>query len=167
MNLSDDIQEYNKLMRINYFIIPLIVFLVSFLGGQITGSGMEWYKNINLPSWTPPGWVIGLVWTFIFILAAISIILFWNLQSKPVYFYWIIGLFVLNGVLNILWSYLFFGQHLIGLAVIEAFVLGLSVLFLILSIWPFSKFAASLLIPYCGWTFFATYLTYSIWVLNK
>lgn len=154
-------------MKINYFLIPFIVFLVSSLGGQITGSGMDWYRNINLPSWTPPGWVIGLVWTFIFILGAISVILFWNLQSKPSYFYWIIGLFVLNVVLNILWSYLFFGQHLIGLAVIEAFILGLSVLALIILIWSFSRPAALLLIPYCGWVFFATYLTYGIWFLNK
>lgn len=154
-------------MKINYFLIPLIVLLVSFLGGQITGSGMDWYKTIKLPSWTPPGWVIGLVWTFIFILCAISVILFWNLQPKPIYFYWIIGLFILNAIFNIFWSYLFFGQHLIGLAVIEAFLLGLSVLALILLIWPFSLLVASLLIPYCGWVFFATYLTYNIWLLNK
>lgn len=154
-------------MKINYFVIPFIIFLVSLFGGQITGSGMEWYKTINIPSWTPPGWVIGLVWTFIFILGAISVILFWNLQSKPSYFYWIIGLFILNAILNIFWSYLFFGQHLIGSAFIEAIVLGLSVLALIILIWPFSKLSASLLIPYCGWTFFASYLTYSIWLLNK
>lgn len=154
-------------MKINYIIIPIIVFLVSFLGGQVTGSGMDWYKTIKLPSWTPPGWVIGLVWTFIFIFAAVSIILFWNLELKPNYFYLVIGLFALNGFFNILWSYLFFGQHLIGLAVIEAFLLGLSVLALILSIWPFSISAASLLIPYCVWVFFATYLTYSVWFLNK
>lgn len=154
-------------MKINYLIIPCIVLLVSFLGGKITGVGMEWYKTINIPSWTPPGWVIGLVWTVIFILGAISVILFWNLQFKPNYFYWVIGLFILNVILNIFWSYLFFGQHLIGLAVIEAITLGLSVLALIILIWPLSKLSASLLIPYCGWTFFASYLTYSVWLLNK
>jgi len=154
-------------MKINYFVISCIVLLVAFLGGQATRFGMEWYKTIDIPSWTPPGWVIGSVWNLIFILGAISVILFWNLRSKPSYFYWVIGLFVLNAILNILWSYLFFGQHLISLAVIEAFILGLSVLALILSIWPFSILAALLLIPYCGWVFFASYLTYSIWLLNK
>ncbi len=154
-------------MRLNYFIIPLVIFLASFFGGQITSSGMDWYKTIKLPSWTPPGSIIGLVWTFIFILTAISVIIFWNLQFKPGYFHWIMILFVSNAILNILWSYLFFGQHLIGLAAIEAFILGLSVLILILFIRPFSVLAASLLIPYCVWVFFAAYLTYSIWFLNK
>ncbi|MHB9020011.1 MAG: TspO/MBR family protein [Minisyncoccota bacterium] len=154
-------------MKLNYFIIPLIVFVVSFLGGQITRSGMDWYKSINIPSWTPPGWIIGLVWTIIFIFSAVSIIIFWNSGLKPLYFNWVIGLFVLNAILNIFWSYLFFGQHLIGIAVIEAFILGLSVLVLIVLIWPFSLLSALLFMPYCGWVFFATYLTYSIWLLNK
>jgi tryptophan-rich sensory protein len=154
-------------MKLNYFVIPLTVFLVSFLGGQLTGSGMEWYKNIKLPVWTPSGWIIGLVWTLIFLLAAISVAIFWNLKNKPSYFYPVIILFILNAILNIFWSYLFFGQHLMGWAAIEAFVLGSSVFALIILIWPFSRTSALLLTPYCGWTFFATYLTYSIWFLNK
>ena len=154
-------------MKLNYFVIPLIVFLASFFGGRITTSGMDWYRSLSLPSWTPAGWVIGLVWTFIFTLGAISVILFWNLKQKPDYFYWVIGLFILNIILNVLWSYLFFGQHLISFAVAEAFALGISVLALIILIWPFSNSAALLLAPYCGWVFFATYLTYSIWLLNK
>jgi tryptophan-rich sensory protein len=154
-------------MKLNYFVIPLTVFMASFFGSRITTSGMDWYRSLSLPSWTPAGWAIGLVWTFIFTLGVISVILFWNLQSGPSHFYWIIALFVLNIILNVLWSYLFFGQHLIGLAVAEAVILGLSVLSLIILIWPFSKLSASLLIPYCGWVFFASYLTYSIWSLNK
>lgn len=154
-------------MKLNYFIIPSIVFLASFLGSRITASGMDWYRALNIPPWTPAGWVIGLVWTFIFTLGAISVILFWNAQFRPGYFYWVIGLFILNIILNVLWSYLFFGQHLIGLAAAEAVILGLSVLSLIVLIWPFTKLSAFLLIPYCGWVFFASYLTYSIWFLNK
>lgn len=154
-------------MKLNYFVIPSIVFLASFFGSRITASGMDWYRALNIPSWTPSGWMIGLVWTFIFTLGAISVILFWNMQFRPGYFYWVIGLFILNIILNVLWSYLFFGQHLIGLAAVEAVILGLSVLSLIVLIWPFGKLSASLLIPYCGWVFFASYLTYSIWLLNK
>jgi len=154
-------------MKFNYLIIPLIVAAVSFFGSRITSSGMDWYKIINIPSWTPPGWVIGLVWTAIFILAAISIILFWNIQPRPNVFYWVIALFIFNAILNVLWSYLFFGQHLIGWAVIEAIALGLSVLVLIILILPINKTAAFLLTPYMCWVFFASYLTYSIWLLNK
>ncbi|PIR66294.1 MAG: hypothetical protein COU51_04675 [Parcubacteria group bacterium CG10_big_fil_rev_8_21_14_0_10_36_14] len=70
-------------------------------------------------------------------------------------------------MLNFLWSYLFFDQHLFFLAIIEASILGFSVLILIIFIWPVSRLASILLFPYFGWVAFATYLTYAIWVLNK
>jgi len=154
-------------MKINYLVIPLIVFFVSFLGGQLTSSGMDWYKTIKLPSWTPPGSVIGLVWAIIFILSAISIILIWNKLDRAGNFNWIISIFILNALLNIFWSYLFFYQGQIGFAIIEAAILALSVLALIILIWPVYKPAAILLIPYVVWVSFATFLTYSIWILNK
>ncbi len=154
-------------MRFNYIVIFLLVFFVSFFGGRITSGGMDWYKTIKLPSWTPDGSVIGMVWAFIFILYAISIILVWNSGNKPNNFYWIVGLFILNALLNIFWSYLFFGVHSIYLATLEAGILGVSVLGLILIIWPFNKLAGFLLIPYVSWVGFATYLTYNIWLLNK
>ena len=56
-------------MKLNYFLIPLVAFLTAYIGGRITGGGMAWYKAIRLPSWTPPGGVIGAVWTTIFILS--------------------------------------------------------------------------------------------------
>ncbi len=154
-------------MKLNYIIIPLLVLFVSFLGGRITSGGMDWYKTIKIPSWTPGGSVIGMVWAFIFILCAISVIFVWNSGNKSDNFYWIIGLFILNALLNIFWSYLFFGIHSMGWAALEAGVLGASVLVLIILIWTLNRLAGSLLIPYVLWVSFATYLTYNIWILNK
>jgi len=154
-------------MKLNYLIIPLIVLAVAWLGGQLTGSGMDWYRTIKLPSFTPPGSIIGLVWTIIFILSAISAIIFWNKTTTDNRFYWIIAIFIANAILNIAWSYLFFNQHLLGLATIEAAILDLSVIALILLLWPISKISAGLLVPYAGWAAFATYLTYLVWSLNK
>ena len=154
-------------MKLNYFVIPLIVLAVAWLGGQLIGSGMTWYRTIKLPSFTPPGSIIGLVWTIVFILSAISAIIFWNKTAADNRFYWIIAIFIANAILNIAWSYLFFNQHLLGLATIEAAILDLSVIALIILLWPISKISAGLLVPYAGWAAFATYLTYLVWSLNK
>jgi benzodiazapine receptor len=182
-------------MRLNYIIIPLITLGVSWFGSRLTSSGMDWYQTINLPAWTPSGSVIGLAWTIIFILGTISALIVWNKKDKDgiasspaaprddigeerlaasrqaprndIRKKRIIVLFLVNAGLNLAWSWLFFEQHLLGPAVWEAGLLGLSVIVLIILIWPFSKLAAWLLVPYGGWVIFATYLTYLIWTLNR
>lgn len=154
-------------MRLNYIVIPLVTLGVAWLGNWLTSGGMEWYKTIKLPAWTPPGSVIGFAWTIIFILSTISALIVWNKFSHDKRFAWIIGLFLINAGLNVFWSFLFFNQHLIGWAVIEAGLLGLSVIGLIILIGPISRLAAWLLVPYAAWVAFATYLTYIIWALNK
>lgn len=153
-------------MKLNYFVIPLIVFLVAWLGGMITSAGMDWYETINLPDFTPSGYVIGTVWTIIFILAAISALIVWNRFPRGRRFNWIIGVFLVNAFLNVFWSYLFFGEHLLGLAIWEAGILAFSVALLIVVLRPFSRLAAILLYPYLFWVVFATYLTYTVWTLN-
>jgi len=154
----------------NYILIPLFAFLVSYSGSMFTSTGMGWYAGINKPVWTPPGMIIGLVWTVIFILSALSALRVWNKKYTKVERYnhilWIMILFVVNGILNIEWSFLFFYMHNMYFAAIEAGVLGLSVLALILVIWPVSRLASALLLPYLGWVSFATYLTYIVYTMN-
>jgi benzodiazapine receptor len=154
-------------MKMRFIFIPLAVFAVAMTGSLLTSGGMDWYKTIKLPSFTPPGSIIGAVWTTIFILTAISAIIFWGKAPRDGRFWWVLGFFILNGLLNIFWSYLFFNRHWIGAAVWEAGVLDLSVIVLIILIWPISRWASILLIPYTAWTTFATYLTYVVWSLNK
>ncbi len=154
-------------MKPNYIIIPLITILTAVFGGWLTSGGMKWYKTIKLPDWTPPGSFIGAVWTIIFILSTISALIAWNKTPHNYTFWWIIGTFLVNAILNVFWSYLFFNQHLIGPAIFEAALLGLSVIALIVFIWPIAYWAALLLIPYAAWVVFATYLTYAVWFLNK
>lgn len=154
-------------MKLHYIIIPLVTLLTAVLGGNITAKGMEWYKTINLPSWTPSGSFIGMVWTTIFILATISAIIFWNKSPKNNRFLITILVFLLNAVLNFGWSYLFFGFHKLNLAILESAFLGISVFALIFLIWPVSRLASVLLLPYGLWVSFATYLTYTVSSLNK
>ncbi|HTY39939.1 MAG TPA: TspO/MBR family protein [Candidatus Paceibacterota bacterium] len=157
-------------MSWSYILIPLLTLAVSLGGSSFTsgGIGSGWYDKLVKPSWTPPGWVIGIVWTTIFILAAISAILVWNGMPRSNVFWFIIMLFLLNGLLNVFWSYLFFGApHALGWATLEAAVLDLSVIALVVLIWPFSRLAAGLLMPYAAWVAFATYLTSVVWHLNN
>jgi len=135
-------------------------------GNIITGDGMEWYKSLALPSWTPSGITITIVWVTIYILTTISALLVWNnKENKPALFAMLI--FSVNAFLNIFWSYLFFGIHAIYQSIIDAGLLSFSVLVLIAIAWPISRLAAMLLFPYLFWTAFAAYLNYALWILNS
>ena len=79
----------------------------------------------------------------------------------------VIGLYVANAVLNILWSYIFFDRRKLGWAVVEAVVLAASVVALIVALWSTMRFAAIVLLPYLVWVVFATYLAYNIWASNR
>jgi len=74
--------------------------------------------------------------------------------------------FIINAFINVFWSYLFFVLHMTGYAAIDSMALALSVLSLIIFIYPISMLAAVLLVPYFVWVLIATYLNYSIWKLN-
>lgn len=153
-------------IRPNHIVIPVIAIFTSYAGGAITMAGMEWYRGITLPPWTPPGSVIGAVWAIIFTLSAVSALIVWNTSARDDRFYRIFGVFAVNVNLNVGWSLLFFGLHMMGAAIFEAAALAGSVVVLIVLIWPVSRLAALLLVPYAGWVSFATYLTYVIWRLN-
>lgn len=146
--------------------IPLSVVLVSWLGSLATTDGMEWYRSLERSSITPPDYVFGIVWTILFLLIMISILLYWNKARRGPQFEDTMWLFVTNGALNVLWSYLFFKWHLIGLAFAEALALVFTAISLAMIIWRTSKTASLLLVPYILWLSFASILTYAFWMLN-
>jgi tryptophan-rich sensory protein len=138
-----------------------------FAGRMFTVRGVsEWYLTVIKPSFTPPGSFIGIMWTLIYILTAISLILFINEGRNSEKFWLIIGVFVLNGIINALWSYLFFTKHLIGLAAIDAGFIAVTVGLMMVLVWPYSKFSSLLLLPYLIWVSFATYLNFTIYRMN-
>lgn len=153
-------------MKINYFTIPLITIIVAFLGSWLTSGGMKWYKTLNLPKIAPPGSFIGTVWTIIYILSTISALIFWNKARANPRFNFIATIFIVNAILNVFWSFIFFNQHLILASIIEMIILDLTVIVLIFLLYPLSKLASILLLPYATWVAFATYLAYQILVLN-
>src|SRR3989338_7998790 len=95
-------------LNYSYFVAPFAILFVSLTGGSITQSGMVWYKSLNLPSFTPPGFVIGAVWTAIYVLTASSFLILWNSKKIKKEKQTILILFVLNIFLNVAWSFLFF-----------------------------------------------------------
>jgi len=159
--------DFGMKININYFIIPAITIATSFIGSYFTMCGMSWYKTISLPRFTPSGFFISFMWRFIYILSTISVLIVWNTFEHDFKFWVIIGLFVANAFLNAYWPYLFFYKHMIGAAIIEAALLGITVYALITLIWPVSWLAAILLFPYGIWVAFATFLNTVIWIMNK
>lgn len=152
-------------MRPQYILIPLAVLTAAIVGSQFTGSGMDWYRTIRKPSFTPPGSFIGVVWTTIYTLTAISMILVCNSGAPTRKTIMIV--FAVNLVINAAWSLLFFRLHLIGWAIVDAVAIGITALMMLLIAWPHSRVAALLLVPYVGWTAFATYLNSVIYTMNR
>lgn len=129
-------------------------------------SAMDgWYQDLEQPSWNPPDWVFGPVWSVLYIAIAVSGWLVWRAQTwsrtRVPLIIWGIQL-----ALNLLWTALFFGLEQPGLAVIEIAILWLAIVATIVTFWPISRLAAVMLVPYLAWVSYAAALTYSIWSLN-
>ncbi|HOX96040.1 MAG TPA: tryptophan-rich sensory protein [Candidatus Woesebacteria bacterium] len=143
--------------------VPL---LAGVLGSLFTGPAVKtWYLVINRPSWNPPSWLFGPVWTTLFILMGIALYLVWSSKmSNKVR--WALKMFSAQMVLNILWSVFFFGMGNFWLAFGEIIVLWMFILATIISFGKISKKAAWLLVPYILWVSFASYLNFTIASLN-
>ena len=155
-------------MRSSYIIIPLLTVIVALLGKTVVQScdAWTWYQALQLPGLTPPNWVFPIAWNIIFICAALAAIIVWNSFTRNLQFWAIIGLFIANAALNILWTYLFFGKHLIAYALFEAIILELVTIAMMLLIAARSMTISLLLLPYVAWVLFAIYLNYMIWMMN-
>lgn len=139
--------------------------LVASLGATMTDLG-AWYQSLAKPSWQPPDWLFGPAWTLIFALAAAAGVVAWRKARSDADRDWIIGLFAVNGTLNVLWSFLFFRLHRPDWALIEAGLLWLSVLVPIIVFARYAKTASVLLLPYLAWVSFALLLNWQIVRLN-
>jgi translocator protein len=154
-------------MHISSIIIVICVFTVAVAGSLFTSAGMAWYKCSHLPALAPPGSVIGAAWTVIYALSAISLIVWFSQPSRDPAFWLVVWVFILNGVLNVAWCWLFFYSRWVLGSLLEMLLLEATVILLIGLIWPVRLASALLLIPYALWVAFATYLTFEFWRLNK
>jgi len=170
------LDAYNAYKKRTGKLIPRYtgVFLIAILIPQIVGglgafftmqSVNDWYLTLIKPSWNPPSWVFGPVWTLLYTMMGIASFLIWKRRttikiSKAI---WLYGIHL---IFNLLWSVLFFGFGLIGFAFVEILVLWFLIFITAKSFYKIDKNAAFLLIPYLLWVTFASILNFSIWILN-
>ncbi len=134
------------------------------LGSLLTTPALRpWYAGLSKPRWTPPNWLFGPVWTILFIAMAIAAWLIWRklgLTAAPM------RLFLLQLLLNVAWSALFFGLRSPGLAFAEIVILWFAILATSIEFWKAVRVAGWLLLPYLVWVSYAAALNFSIWRLN-
>ncbi|QDH36112.1 tryptophan-rich sensory protein [Porphyrobacter sp. YT40] len=150
--------------------IPVIVatvaaLCVAALGATVTDLG-PWYQGLAKPAWNPPDVVFPMGWTLIYALITVAGITAWRAARTAAQAEWVIGLFALNGFLNISWSILFFRFQRPDWAFYEVIALWLSIVAMIVFCGRFSKSAAALLVPYLVWVGFAAALNWSVVQLN-
>ena len=156
------IKSYPKLI----FSIILIEIIGSSGAIATTPAIPVWYASLVKPFFTPPSWVFGPVWTSLFFLMGFALFLVWQegLDKRPVRI--AVYVFSIQMVLNVLWSFLFFGLQNPLLGLIEIVILWVAILVTILKFYKVSRSAAYLLIPYICWVTIATALNLGIWLLN-
>lgn len=162
-----DIDRYYSMRYLGFLISALIANAAGLIGSVFTAQSVRtWYLIINRPSWNPPGWIFGPVWTILYILMGVASYLVWEKRGLP-------GaksaLFVygIQLVLNLLWSFLFFGLKNPGLAFAEIILLWLAIVATLVLFWRLNTTAGALLVPYLLWVSFASFLNYTIWKLNS
>lgn len=147
-------------------VIAAVLALVTALVGSTITVLDDWYYGLLQPDWAPPGYMFGVIWTAIFALIAIAGVIGWKAAPTKRDSEIMLGLFALNGFLNLLWSFIFFRMHRPDLAFYELIALWLSIAALIFFCGRFSKGAALLLVPYLVWVTIAGLLNYQVVQLN-
>lgn len=128
-------------------------------------KNMFWYKELNKPFLTPPSWIFGPIWAILYFMMFLSLFFLLksgNFSNKILP----ISAFVIQLLLNLSWSPIFFEKHNIKFAFFISIFLWIFVLLCVISFYPHSKIASLLLVPYFLWCSFATYLNYAILKLN-
>ncbi|NLP05005.1 tryptophan-rich sensory protein [Candidatus Fermentibacteria bacterium] len=125
----------------------------------------EWYAGLAKPSWNPPGWVFGPVWIVLYILMAAAAWLVWRKAgfrgaALPLLLY------LLQLVLNAAWSWFFFDEHRIGMALADIVALLALIVIVALLFRRILPLAGWFMVPYISWVAFAALLNFTLWKLN-
>jgi tryptophan-rich sensory protein len=144
----------------------VICFAAAGIGGAVTTPKIgTWYATLAKPSWNPPNWIFGPVWSALYFCMAIAAWLVWrqggfSVAAVP------LTLFGVQLALNVFWSCIFFGLRSPGLAFLEVLVLWAAIGATTVTFWQRSMVAGILFVPYLAWVSFASVLNCVIWRLN-
>jgi tryptophan-rich sensory protein len=144
--------------KLKPYIISFIPVIIVAALSSMFAMQVDWYKK---PSFQPPGWVFSAAWTVIYTLIGIAGGLI--VKKKD---YLSFGIYLINLFLNFLWTYIFFGSRMIGLALIEIVVLWVSIVVLFKFFRKTSALAAWLIVPYLLWVSFAFILNLAAYIIN-
>ncbi len=153
---------------VSLLIAVAIPLLVGAVGGLATSSSLsDWYPSLVKPSWNPPNWVFGPVWTILYVLMGVAA---WRVWRKGPNDPGVRSGLILFGVqlfFNLLWSLVFFGLRMPGGALVEIAITWILILATLVSFYRIDRTAGLLLVPYQLWATFATVLNAAIWWLNR
>jgi benzodiazapine receptor len=143
-----------------------LCFAVAAAGGAVTATSVgSWYAGLAKPSFNPPDWLFGPVWTVLYVMIAVAGWRVWCRRGES----GARGALVAWGVqlaLNLGWSFVFFGARLIGAALLEIVALLAAIVVAAILAWRIDRVAGALLVPYIAWVGFAALLNASLWRLN-
>ncbi len=145
--------------------LTLVPFILAVALMSATGAYFRpgsWYLALAKPWWTPPGWLFGPAWLVLYVLIAIAGWLVWERGGWSA----ALAVWCVQLGFNAAWSWLMFGQHQIGGAMLDVAALWLAIAAFIVLAWPLSQTASLLFLPYLAWVTFAGALNFTIWRLN-
>jgi translocator protein len=156
----------NKTLIFKFIASLLLPLSLGAIAGMFTAKAVpEWYATLNQPSFNPPNWVFGPVWTTLYIILGFSFFLIWK-QERSIQRNKAISMFFVQMAMNFGWSFLFFYFHLIGFALLEIVALWVSIIAMIVLFYKIKPLAAYLNIPNLSWVTFATILNAAYYFLN-
>ncbi|MCW8856182.1 MAG: tryptophan-rich sensory protein [Kangiella sp.] len=148
----------------------IVAFFAATIGAIASVDAGDFYSQLVQPTWAPPGWLFGPVWTVLYAFMGIAAWLVWreryNLNASLKRIYAGLTVFLMQLVLNALWSWLFFGWKLGGWAFVDIIVLWIFIGFTVVGFLRVNKLAAILMAPYLLWVLFAAVLNYAVWQMN-
>jgi len=136
------------------------------IAGMFTAKAIPgWYAALNQPSFSPPNWIFGPVWTLLYILMGVSFYLIWNLEPGKLRRQ-AITVFLVQLLFNFGWSFCFFYFKRIGIALVDIVLLWSTIVLMLIHFYRLKPTAAYINIPYLLWVTFATVLNAAYFILN-
>ncbi len=160
--------EANRKTLIIMFIASILIpQVIGALGGLLTAPSIgSWYTALNKPSFNPPDWIFGPVWTALYLMMGIALFLVWKNGLSRKEIIQAVAVFFVQLALNLAWSYLFFYLHSPFWAFIEIIALWLAIAATLACFVRISRSAGLLLVPYLLWVSFAVVLNFFLWRMN-
>ena len=140
---------------------------VGMLSALLSLGTMAVYMNLNRPAFSPPGWVFGPVWTFLYAIMGYASFRIWNKRNEDLRVKGALGVYAFQLFLNFIWTILFFRMQLRGVAFLDILLLIIFIVVTAVKFFNIDRLAGYIMIPYIAWVSFASVLNYAFWSINR